>query len=41
MLGKKYSDIKNDKDYTVKEYGSISKNSIVSAVYNNNLVIAD
>lgn len=41
MLGKKYSDINNDKDYTVKEYGSISKNSIVSAVYKNILVIAD
>ncbi|HNX63751.1 MAG TPA: NUDIX domain-containing protein [Oscillospiraceae bacterium] len=41
MLGKKYSDIKNDKDYNVKKYGNISENSVVSAVYKNILVIAD
>lgn len=41
MLGKKYSDIKNDKDYIVKEYGHISETAIISAVYKNILVIAD
>ena len=41
MLGEKYSDIKNDKDYIFKKYGNASGDLIVSAVYKNILVIAD
>ena len=41
MLGKKYSDLKNNKDYIIKEYGNISETAVVSAVYKNILVIAD